>query len=548
MNPRQNQIKRTLSSGRGIEQVRGLLEGTDGCGRGELAARVCQWFGFYDPAGREQRSGCLKALRELEAAGHFVLPAGRQSARRHLGLRGAQAVARPEGCPATVGELRGLTLVLVSTTEQQRLWNDLMMSEYLQGAGPLVGRPLRYLIGSDHGWLGGVGFAAAALQLVERDAWIGWDREWRRDYLHHVVGMSRFLIRPSVQCRHLASKVLALSGAVLPEDFARRYGYRPWLLESFVDTAHHAGTCYRAANWILAGPHKGAWRAGSPQRVDEKRQGHLCLSPRARFPQPHGPGPERGPGRAFGIGRCGGGGLGATRIRGRPLGMRGLADGWWRWRPPRRKRRIAPLAALPRGNGRRSRPIKVKAYYRLIDQPEESAVTMSGILAPHRERTLRRMMGQQVVLCVQDGSDLTYTNLDHCTDLGDMGSNQIGAQGRGLHLHSTLAIAPNGLPLGVLQAQCIAPGVAADKHKKTHVWIDHHRDLVAVASRMPQTRLVDVCDREADFFETLVASCPEEISLGIQAFSQKSGGRVLTTPPTGRSDPARAAGVGSIGS
>ena len=149
---------------------------------------------------------------------------------------------------------------------------------------------------------------------------------------------------------------------------------------------------------------------------------------------------------------------------------------------------------------------QVKAYYRLIDQPEESAVTMAGILAPHRERTVRRMMGQQVVLCVQDGSDLTYTNLDHCTGLGDMGSNQTGAQGRGLHLHSTLAIAPNGLPLGVLQAHCIAPGVpapqeASDPRKKTHVWIDHHRELVAVASRMPQTRLVDVCDREADFFE-----------------------------------------------
>ena len=32
---------------------------------------------------------------------------------------------------------------------------------------------------------------------------------------------------------------------------------------------------------------------------------------------------------------------------------------------------------------------KVKAYYRLIDEPEESAVTMSGILAAHRERTVR---------------------------------------------------------------------------------------------------------------------------------------------------------------
>jgi hypothetical protein len=43
-----------------------------------------------------------------------------------------------------------------------------------------------------------------------------------------------------------------------------------------------------------------------------------------------------------------------------------------------------------------------KAYYRMIDQPETSAVTMANILAPHRQRTARRMMGQKVVLCLQE--------------------------------------------------------------------------------------------------------------------------------------------------
>ena len=79
-------------------------------------------------------------------------------------------------------------------------------------------------------------------------------------------------------------------------------------------------------------------------------------------------------------------------------------------------------------------------------------------------------------------------------------------------MHATLAIAPNGLPLGVLRAQCTAPaGPSPDdtrptfaipiEEKKTGVWIEHHRDLVHLSSDMPQTRLIDVCDREADFFE-----------------------------------------------
>ena len=154
----------------------------------------------------------------------------------------------------------------------------------------------------------------------------------------------------------------------------------------------------------------------------------------------------------------------------------------------------------------------VKAYYRMIDQPEESAVNMTNILAPHRQRTVRRMQGQKTVLCVQDGSDLNYTNLDQCEGLGEMGSNQTDAKSRGLHMHSTLALAPNGLPLGVLRAQCIAPESKSAKddrptfaipieEKKTFVWIEHHRDLVELSAGMPQTRLIDVGDREADFFE-----------------------------------------------
>jgi len=154
----------------------------------------------------------------------------------------------------------------------------------------------------------------------------------------------------------------------------------------------------------------------------------------------------------------------------------------------------------------------VKAYYRMIDQPDESAVNMFNILSPHRQRTIRRMQGQQTVLCIQDGSDLNYNNLDQCEGLGVIGSNQTGAKSRGLHLHSTLAVAPNGLPLGVLCAQGIAAEDKSPKdkrtapeipieEKKTFVWIEHHRDLVDLSAQMPNTRLIDVCDREADFFE-----------------------------------------------
>lgn len=503
----QNLIKRTLSEPASIECICGLLEGNQIVHRNKLAELVCEQFGFYDARGREQRSGCLKALRELEGAGHFVLPAARRkngcSSPRRLG----EPVAAPIDVPARAGEVWGLNLVVVRTSEQMRIWNEMMIGEHPQGAGPLVGRQLRYLIGSEHGWLGGLGFAAAALQLADRDKWIGWDREQRRGYLHTVVGMSRLLIRPSVQCRNLASKVLSMAMAAMADDFERLYNYRPWLVESFVDTSRSSGTCYRAANWIPVGKTKGRGR--------QDRLQQSALSTKAIYVYPL----ERDFRRRMGLSRDAGlgaldavDGLEAEHWAQNEFGGAPLGDA----RVSKRLVKVAKAKAeVPdrafSGVAKGDWP-KVKAYYRMIDQPDESAVDMPNILLPHRERTIRRMQGQKTVLCVQDGSDLNYNSLDKCKDLGEIGTNQSGAKSRGLHLHSTLAVAPNGLPLGVLRAQCIArQGKSPQEErpsfkipieqKNTFTWIEHHRDLVELAARMPHTRLIEVCDREADFFE-----------------------------------------------
>ena len=148
----------------------------------------------------------------------------------------------------------------------------------------------------------------------------------------------------------------------------------------------------------------------------------------------------------------------------------------------------------------------------MIDQPEKSAVSMPNILAPHRERTVRRMKGQQTVLCIQDGTDLDYTGLAECEGLGVIGTNQTGAQSRGLHLHSTMAVATNGLPLGVLRAQCIAPQLKSPEDKRpacaipieekdTFCWIESPARYDGTGGEIPQTQLISVCDREADIFE-----------------------------------------------
>ncbi len=262
----QNQIKRTLNQPGPIKYIQGQLKDNPDWTRSELALQTCAHFGFRDPLGRPQSSSCLKGLRELECAGHAKLPESRTSPGKKFASRASSAVLPATNVPCEAAAVSGLRLVLVRTQGEMQIWNGLMISGHPQGAGPLVGRQLRYLVFSDHGWLGGFGFAAAALHLGARDRWIGWDTQTRREKLHSIVCMSRFLIRPEIDYRNLASKLLGMCMKIMPADFEDSYGYRPALVESFADESY-SGASYRAANWQWVGKTCGRGRQDRDRTV-----------------------------------------------------------------------------------------------------------------------------------------------------------------------------------------------------------------------------------------------------------------------------------------
>jgi len=394
-----------------------------------------------------------------------------------------------------------------------------MIREHPLGAGPLVGRQLRYLIGSAHGWLGAIGFGAASLYLRDRDRWIGWDAEVRGAHLDKVVGLARLLIRPSVRCANLASHVLGLCVKVMRSDFEHRYGYEPLLLETFVDTSNFLGTCFRAANWLRIGQTQGRGRQ------DREKKAAKGVKDIYVYPLVEDFRESLGLRLGSGLGPLGlAEGLDGDQWAEQEFGTAVLGDS-------RLTRRLVEIARTKAKNpGKAWTEIAkgdwpaTKAYYRLIDKPIDSPVTMSGILQPHRERTIQRMKAQETVLCIQDGTDLNYTNLDQCEGLVTIGKNQTGAKSKGLHLHSTLAVTSTGLPLGVLRADCPEPkpeppqpkaakGKSKRKSRKTpsyripieqketFSWIEALRDCNTIAQQMPGTRIVSVMDREADFFE-----------------------------------------------
>lgn len=498
----QNQISKTLKQPEAIKQIKELLAPGD-LNRTKLADMICDFFKFIDPRGKRQRAGCLKALRGIESRGEITLPPTCNNFST-VSTSFPEEVPQPSMLPESVEKIENLELFLVETKQEMAIWKGIMFREHPQKDCPLVGRQLRYLVKSEHGWLGGFGFGSAALQLEDRDEWIGWDRECHDKNLHQIVNMSRFLIRNSINCKNLASKLLSMIIPRFTNDFQSRYGYSPLLLESFVDTTHFNGTCYRAANWHKIGHTKGRGRQDRFNLKAKTVKDIYIFSLENNFREK----------------------LGLSKIAG--LGALSISDssneGWAE----------KEFGNAPVGDGRLSKRLvkvgldsyenpeqtyngaakgdkaKSKSYYRMMQQPEDSPLTVKNILYPHRIQTIRRMKNEKVVLCINDQTKLNYNNLDQCEGLGTIGSNQTGAKSRGLVLHSTFVVNTDGLPLGILRGEVIAPQPKKDKRpavkipieeKKSFYWLKSMRDCQQVKEQMPHTSVINVIDREGDFFE-----------------------------------------------
>ncbi len=253
----QNQILRTIRAA--PARLSHTIQAHPALGRTALSRRVCEVFNFRDARGQLQHAGCLKALKTLESEGRLALPASRRTATGPLVRLLDHPVPEARAVPRSLRHLRGLEVIPVTCPEQRAVWSTLMHAEHPRGVTRFAGAQMRYLVCSDHGILGAVGFAAAALYLRARDRWMGWTDAQRQQHLFRVVGLSRFLIRPGVRCAHLASHVLGTVLRRLPADFARRYGYRPWVVETFVGPGQQ-GTCFRAAGFKYAGQTTGRGR------------------------------------------------------------------------------------------------------------------------------------------------------------------------------------------------------------------------------------------------------------------------------------------------
>lgn len=147
-------------------------------------------------------------------------------------------------------------------------------------------------------------------------------------------------------------------------------------------------------------------------------------------------------------------------------------------------------------------PAATKGAYRLLENPHVSA---QAIRQAHRDRTLDRLRPLPQVLFIQDTTELNYHAHPATTGLGPTGC----PTQHGLFVHSTLACAPTGQPLGLVDQEILirdpaTRGTAKDRRKRAldqkesvrwlHALTCSHQDV------SPAIETITIADREADFY------------------------------------------------
>jgi hypothetical protein len=237
-----------------IQTIKRLIEQHPSLKRAPLSRRLCALFEWTQPNGELKAMTCRVALLRMHADGLITLPPSQMAATRrrpHFPPTAATDAQTPLLQP--VHELDALTLHPITAAGASRLWNEYVARYHYLGYTPLSGSQLRYNVFAGERLVALLSFGASAWKLAGRDRFIGWQEPQRLKNLQLVVNNARFLILPWIQSKGLASKILSLIARQLPHHWQQRYGYRPVLFETFVESARHRGTCYKAANWIHVG-------------------------------------------------------------------------------------------------------------------------------------------------------------------------------------------------------------------------------------------------------------------------------------------------------
>lgn len=157
---------------------------------------------------------------------------------------------------------------------------------------------------------------------------------------------------------------------------------------------------------------------------------------------------------------------------------------------------------------------EIKACYNFFDN---HLVSDEKLLAPHIEKTIERIQEYPVVLLPSDTSEIDYT-----TKEAMVGRERLtNKHKKGLWLHATIAVTPERLTLGVVNANFWnrEPEKAEDsssyrttrdkapiEEKESFRWLQSYQKACEIAKATPNTQIINMTDREGDIIEVFEAA------------------------------------------
>jgi hypothetical protein len=157
---------------------------------------------------------------------------------------------------------------------------------------------------------------------------------------------------------------------------------------------------------------------------------------------------------------------------------------------------------------------EVIAAYRFFDNDR---VDEHEVLKPHQDATLNRIAEHAVVLLIQDTTELDMTRPEEQMEGAGPLSDEFHV---GFHNHAMLAVTPERIPLGIINADIWARDWdefrenQRNKHSKERKrkqqsieekesvrWLEGYRCGCEVAAQLPDQTVVVISDSEGDIFE-----------------------------------------------
>lgn len=412
----------------------------------------------------------------------------------------------------TLEELGEIKFFLIpnSNYPEFKIWKKMMEQYHYLRSAKLFGQQLKYLFFCDrYGCLGGISFSSSAWSLEQRDQLIGWNNDDRAISLNKVICNSRFLILPWVKVKNLASHILSLSLEHLSIDWQKHYGIQPALVETFVDSDVVSGTCYKAANWTYIGKTKGRGRNDSNHENKLTKKDIYVYRLERDFCSGEIPVEKE---------------MDWIEKEFEFVNLPNLSK-------EKRLLSIArsfysqPTANIPAAcNGDAA---QIKGAYRFF---RDEKVKMEDILASHYKNTVQRIKEHSVILAVQDSSSLNYATHQATKGLGSLStqSNNIG-----IMFHDTLAITPQGIPLGLLDFQVWSRDqgeYGKNKNRKnkpieekeSFKWLKSFEAVENLSKEISQTLWVSTGDREADIYELFDLAKDSKTELLVRSIQNRS--------------------------